>query len=44
MECSDVLIEGPDRFEGPKAPTSQILQTTNRLIARSLSGSTSCAW
>ena len=35
---------GPDRLEGPKGSISQLLQTTNPLIARPLSGSPNCAW
>ncbi len=35
---------GPDRLAGPKGSRSQLLQTTNPLIARPLSGSPNCAW
>ncbi len=35
---------GPGRIEGPKALGSQLLKTTNHLIARPLSTSPNCAW
>ena len=35
---------GPDRFRRSQGSRSQLLQTTNPLIARSLSGSPNCAW
>ncbi len=36
---------GPDRFAGPKALNRfLLLQATNHLIARPLSGSPNCAW
>ena len=35
---------GPDHLAGPKDSRSQLLQITNPLIARPLSGSPNCAW
>ncbi len=35
---------GPDRLAGPEALDPKLLQTTNPLIARPLSGSPNYAW
>ncbi len=35
---------GPDRLSGPKALDPKLLQTTNPLIARPLSGSPNWSW